>query len=171
MFLFGVVSAVSLYKRGIDCQGVPYCGVLSLEAGRGKDVYKQPAPVVHGLWSETGAFGNSQCAGGDPNAQVALASCYTDLTFQTYEWQTHGICGGLDPTSFFNQVCALSAEPLQLMTQLRNQGVGIKQMATYFTGVHQAITGTDSLELYVCAGSDLQWKLADISEFTSVCNN
>ncbi|KAJ3268119.1 hypothetical protein HDV01_003397 [Terramyces sp. JEL0728] len=170
LFLVSAVSALSLYKRGIDCQGAPYCGVLALEAGRGSGNYRQPTPMVHGLWPETGSFGNSQCAGGDSNAPVPLAGCYNDLSFQTGEWQKHGVCGGTDPATFFNQVCSLSAGPLQKMAGMRSQGLTIQQMASQFTGVYQTVSATDSIELYACAGSDLVWRLADISEFSSVCN-
>ncbi|KAJ3256200.1 hypothetical protein HK103_005659 [Boothiomyces macroporosus] len=169
LVLISTVSALSIYKRGIDCQGAPYCGVLALEAGRGSGNYNQPTPMVHGLWPEVGNFGNSQCAGGDVNAPVALASCYNDLTFQTNEWQKHGVCGAKDPSSFFTQVCALAAGPLQTLSQLRQQGLSIQQMAAHFTGVYAAVSATDSIELYACAGSDLVWRLADISQFNSAC--
>ncbi|KAJ3269878.1 hypothetical protein HDV01_000840 [Terramyces sp. JEL0728] len=160
---------MSLYKRGIDCQGAPYCGVLALEAGRGSGSYNQPTPMVHGLWPEVPSFGNSNCAGGDPNASVSPVSCYNDLAFQTNEWQKHGVCGAKDPNSFFHQVCALSAGPLQALSQLRAQGLTIQQMATHFTGVYTAVAATDSIELYACAGRDLVWRLADISQFQAVC--
>ncbi|KAJ3321329.1 hypothetical protein HDV06_004433 [Boothiomyces sp. JEL0866] len=169
LLLISSAGALSLYKRGIDCQGAPYCGVLALEAGRGTGNYNQPTPMVHGLWPEVPSFGNSKCAGGDINAQVSPVGCYSDLTFQTNEWQKHGICGAKDPNSFFNQVCNLSAGPLQTLAQLRTQGLSIQQMASHFTGVYTAVTATDSMELYACAGSDLVWRLADISQFNSVC--
>lgn len=156
---------------------VPYCGVLVLERGDGPGNYQHDQPGVHGLWPENGNYGTSSCVkgGGSFSDQMPSVSCYTDTVFQMHEWQAHGECAAADPVTFFNQVCTLSAEPLQIMTSLKAKGGSLAQMVDELTAkgfpVYNPNVGNDQLALSVCAGSDAVWKFADVKEFASLCAN
>ena len=46
----------------MDCgEGVPLCGVLTLETGYGGGYYHHAHPSVHGLWPQVGEYGSSAC--------------------------------------------------------------------------------------------------------------
>ncbi|KAI8619677.1 hypothetical protein BC830DRAFT_1078359 [Chytriomyces sp. MP71] len=89
----------------MDCGQAPYCGLLVLESGFGSGKYSHDTPTVHGLWPETGNYGNSQCLNGDSYAEMP-----------THEWVAHGVCASNDPVTFFNTVCNLSSGPLETMS-------------------------------------------------------
>lgn len=165
----------SLVKRAyMDCSSAPYCGVLVLETGNGSGNYNHPTPTVHGLWPETNNYGSSGCMNGDSSAQIPTVSCYTDYSFQEHEWTAHGVCASNDPNTFFNTVCNLSSAPLQLMANLSNQGSSIDDMASQMTSNGYPVFHIDynnaQIELSVCAGSDGVWQIADVSQFSNVCN-
>ena len=42
-------------------KNVRLCGVLTLPTGLGQGAYKYSIQYVHGLWPETGKYGNSIC--------------------------------------------------------------------------------------------------------------
>ena len=59
-------------------EGVPLCGVLTLETGYGPGLYGHPTPSVHGLWPQVGHYGTSACirptrSSADP---AKLYACY-----------------------------------------------------------------------------------------------
>ncbi|KAJ3319949.1 hypothetical protein HDV06_005767 [Boothiomyces sp. JEL0866] len=173
--LIAAVAALpsSLVRRTyMDCGNAPYCGVLVLERGDGSGNYYHDVPAVHGLWPETGNYGSSGCLNGDPSAQIPTVSCYTDYSFQEHEWTAHGVCAANDPDTFFNTVCDLSSGPLQQMTDLKNQGYSLSQIASALSDsgypVFNRNAGNDQLELSACAGSDGVWRLS--ADFNSDCN-
>ena len=51
-----------LLKKKMNCgKNVRLCGVLTLPTGLGQGAYKYSIQYVHGLWPETGKYGNSIC--------------------------------------------------------------------------------------------------------------
>ena len=156
----------------MNCGSAPYCGVLVLERGGGIGNYNHPNPQVHGLWPENGKYGNSRCVGGSGN-NVPHVSCYTDPNFQLHEWQKHGECAASDPTTFFNEVCALSSQPLQIMSDLKAQGASLDEMALKLADrgfpVFNRNAGNDQLELSVCAATDAVWKFSAVDSFSTDC--
>merc|ERR1712159_251697 len=93
------VSLHSLLSSGhpgrMDCGSAPLCGVLVLESGHGTGKYAHSNPVVHGVWPETGSYGSSKCIKlQDSSSPTKLAAFYDDLSFETHEWQEHGVCAG-----------------------------------------------------------------------------
>merc|ERR1712232_1015634 len=110
--------------------GVPLCGVLALESGLGKGHYHGDT-MVHGLWPQVGNYGSSKCI--PPQTSTVerhYYQCYSSagsnsdqLWFESHEWSEHGICAGaIDEDDFFQQVCDLSREPLNVMRSARNYG-------------------------------------------------
>ncbi|KAI8610510.1 hypothetical protein BC830DRAFT_734729, partial [Chytriomyces sp. MP71] len=149
----------------MNCGSAPYCGVLVLESGFGTGNYNHPTPVVHGLWPETGTYGNSGCFNGNPSATIPTVSCYTDTSFQTHEWTTHGVCASNDPVTFFNSVCDLSAAPLQIMTGLTSLAAMSNALKSSGYPVWNSAAPNSQLYLSACAGKDGVWKLASTSNF------
>ncbi|EOD05602.1 hypothetical protein EMIHUDRAFT_220032 [Emiliania huxleyi CCMP1516] len=88
----------------MDCgEGVPLCGVLTLETGYGGGYYHHAHPSVHGLWPQ--------------------------LEFEQHEWSKHGTCAGAaDADDFFAQVCNLSSAPLALLSAERQKGGSLADM-------------------------------------------
>ncbi|KAJ3251160.1 hypothetical protein HK103_002605 [Boothiomyces macroporosus] len=175
--LFSSALAIpsTLVKRNyMDCSSAPYCGLLVLETGNGSGNYNHPTPAVHGLWPETGRYGNSGCVGGSKSASIPNVSCYNDYSFQEHEWTAHGVCAAADPDTFFNTVCNLSSAPLQMMADLNSQGYSIDDIASQLGSNGYPVFNIDynnaQIELSVCAGSDAVWQIADVSQFDSVCN-
>lgn len=177
-------------------EGVPLCGVLALESGLGLGVYHHTRPVVHGLWPETGAYGDSQCLRPsiDAGPPEVAAPCYLEasrseqeaLRFQEHEWKRHGLCAGVpDATGFFRQVCNLAEGPLRTLRAAReaqsSRGSGIGRRNEEMRGLAAALgaagypvwavaEGTGSeVQIAACAGSDGQWKLANPTDFALVC--
>jgi len=106
-----------------SCEGVPACGVLALESGLGPGYYHHKTPSVHGLWPETGSYGNSKCiAPKDPTDPDTVYGCYSDgnyshqLDFEKHEWGKHGRCAGVrNAEDYFTQICSISKKPLEVM--------------------------------------------------------
>lgn len=129
--LFFIIAAVFTKIAGaafMTCPASsPMCGVLAIESGFGPNAYKHPAPGLHGLWPETGAYGTSACqrpqnATFDASA-VARQCAYVnetsgDWVFARHEWAKHGMCaGGPGPASaYFAQACSLARVALSNLT-------------------------------------------------------
>uniref|UniRef100_A0A7S0A452 Uncharacterized protein n=1 Tax=Pyrodinium bahamense TaxID=73915 RepID=A0A7S0A452_9DINO len=171
------------HHGSMDCgEGVPLCGVLVLETGRGTGAYRHPAPVVHGLWPQVGNYGNSKCLAPthstDPDT---VHSCYAQeggshsqlLGFQRHEWTRHGVCAGVDSAAdYFAQVCALADGPLRVMAGARAAGHDLVETAEALQRAGHCVWKTDThaqVELSACAGRDGRWRLAAIADFPRVC--
>jgi len=169
----------------MDCSGASMCGVISLENGLGAGNYKHDIPSVHGLWPETGSYGNSPCTKptGSSADPTKVYPCYAttggassdQLSFEVHEWGKHGECAGVkDADTFFSQVCSLSSGPVGVMTKTRS--AGSTAINDYMSALTQAgypvwssLADTGEVQLSVCAGSDAVWKVAKQSDFASVC--
>lgn len=167
----------------MDCgAGVPLCGVLTLESGYGSGYYQHDTPSVHGLWPESGSYGTSQCiAPEDPTDPTKIYSCYQNyddaahqLEFEGHEWDKHGKCAGVrDVEDFFGQICALSAAPLEVMSEVRSSKPG--DFAAMKTALMKAgypvwsESGEQEVLLSACASYDGRWKLAEVSDFRALC--
>lgn len=163
--------------------GVPLCGVLVLQSGKGKGPYKHPEPTVHGLWPQTGQYGSSKCVRPDENGSPQrVYSCYNQkgesdaelARFQKHEWDKHGRCAGVDSASdYFKQVCQLSSQPIQVMRQSRSQGANLQGMADALESdgypVYEIEKGTSEIHLSACAGPSGDWKLARVADFPGTC--
>lgn len=163
--------------------GVELCGVLSLETGLGKGHYHHSEPVVHGLWPQTGHYGNSKCVRPDTNRDPKrLHSCYHQRgqsekqleDFQDHEWSKHGVCAGVDDAAdYFSQVCGLSAAPLRVMKDARSDGHGLNGITGALQGAGYAVWDVDKKDsevyLSACAGPDGKWKLAAVRDFRQAC--
>ena len=163
---------------------VPLCGVLTLESGLGPHRYAHDTPVVHGLWPETGRYGSSKCLKPDDASDPTVVhSCYDQrgeaqadlIAFETHEWEKHGMCAGVrDEQDFFSQVCSLSSDPLAVLAKQRASGSSFDEMADALSSAGYEVFDTDStnkqVSLSACAGSDGQWRLAKLAEFSSVCS-
>ncbi|CAK0839344.1 unnamed protein product [Prorocentrum cordatum] len=164
-------------------QGVPFCGVLSLESGLGPGKYLHDEPAVHGLWPQTDHFGSSQCrlpSSKAPPEQVH--ACYRQagqspqelLSFQRHEWSNHGMCSGAaDEADYFSQVCDLAAAPLSIMAEVRRRGGGLDAMSVGLQDAGYEVwgrsDGTSEVRLSACAGSDGRWTLAPVRDFARRC--
>jgi hypothetical protein len=169
----------------MDCgAGVPLCGTLVLETGKGSGNYDHSEPVVHGLWPETPSYGSSQCIPPDnPADATTVFSCYNTageteddaLWFQDHEWDKHGKCTGVkDVSDFFNQVCSLSAGPLKIMDAARAADMDLVDTANQLQRSGYCVYNTMSnsqIALSVCSSGDGIWKLADIEDFPAVCGS
>lgn len=174
------------HGRNMDCgDGVALCGVLALEMGTGDGYYKHPRAAVHGLWPQVPPYGTSKCmrptvSSADPNG---LVSCYKpqsasesarhQVQFETHEWEKHGTCAGAqDASHYFNQICKLSARPLQIMDGVRASGGTAVDAADQLQRLGVcvwSVASHDQVYLSACAGSDGAWKLADVDSFEKVC--
>ena len=138
-YVFSTLTFITLSKATttMDCGSTPYCGVLVLERGGGSGVYSHEVPCVHGLWPETGEYGDSKCVkpGGNPVTEIPSVPCYKDVSFQNHEWITHGICAANSPEVFFTQVCNLSNEPLKLMVIMKSKGDSLSQMVKSLSAI------------------------------------
>ncbi len=167
----------------MDCGSAPLCGVLVLQTGLGPGAYEHTQPGVHGLWPEVGSYGTSQCIQpSESTADPTIAySCYdlpdeTDpLGFESHEWEKHGQCAGVrNAEDYFNQVCSLSYEPIQIMTATRK--AGSTTLARYGSDLEAAGFPVFSLDetysqvyLSACARSDGRWNLTSVSDFSRAC--
>lgn len=162
---------------------VPLCGVLVLQSGYGSGPYKHPEPTVHGLWPQTGHYGNSKClrpdSGGNPEQ---IYPCYNQkgetrselARFQKHEWDKHGRCAGVDSaTDYFKQICTLSSSPLRIMKQERSEGADLHAMSNSLENagypVHELDKHTSEIHLSACAGPGGDWKLSRVEDFPQKC--
>ena len=164
--------------------GVILCGVLSLETGYGPGYYSSDDPEVHGLWPQVDPYGNSKCvkptaSNDDPNG---IAKCYQDpkeddehqMKFVTHEWRKHGVCAGVESAKdYFNQICDISREPLEVMKESKEKGGDIDVIKSAIEGagyeVHDVDYGNEQLFLSVCAGEDGRWKHSKVDRFWKDC--
>lgn len=171
----------------MDCGGpdTPLCGVLTLGTGSGSGHYHHKYPTVHGLWPETGGYGTSICkAPGDSSDPVKLWPCYkADATpgeirdrmgFEDHEWEKHGKCAGVqDAADYFNQTCALSQAPLDVMRGARSAGMDLSDTARQLQRsgfcVWGLMTSTMEVTLSACADPHGRWHLAAVHEFKDKC--
>ena len=161
-----------------------------LSCGRhGHGVYKHPTPSVHGLWPETGKYGNSVCmrpkdARGPKNMRSPRIHCFPDLKLAKHEWEVHGKCAGSkNALDYFEQICDLAEEPLRMMKEVmastrvhRVKGLKGMERELSHTGMHVWYVDTHESQLYLsaCADKDGRWQLAppgptDEPEFDAVC--
>ena len=170
----------------MNCSGVKLCGVLTLETGlSSQGHYRHPKPAVHGLWPQVGRFGSSACVrpSGSTAPPEQLAPCYNDsssgashqLNFERHEWVKHGMCAGAaNATDYFEQVCALAASPLAVMSRTRESGKSaVEAFATDLTSSGYPVWSTDEVhsqvELSACAGTDGIWKLSELDDMRDHC--
>lgn len=169
----------------MDCgEGVPLCGVLTLETGYGGGYYHHAHPSVHGLWPQVGEYGSSACI--PPRVSAAsptrLYPCYAapaaerahQLEFEQHEWSKHGTCAGAaDADDFFAQVCNLSSAPLALLSAERQKGGSLADMTAALKQAGYPLRTVDpphsQLELSACASDDGRWRLAPVDAFPSLC--
>lgn len=179
-----LLLAVPLGGR-MDCgDGVPLCGVVTLETGLGPARYQHDAPVVHGLWPEVGQFGSSKCIApsGSDAPPTTVFPCYAQkgedpsqlLTFEQHEWGKHGKCAGVrDAADFFGQICELSAAPLRAMASARASSSDLQTIASAVASAGFPVFDTDGqnsqVELSACAGADGKWAFAAVKDMGSVC--
>jgi len=173
------------HGRYMDCgQGVPLCGVLVLETGKGNGVYRHNHPQVHGLWPQVKHYGASQCIAPDDSADPNfLSPCYAQedgtkehlMWFQQHEWDQHGKCSGVQNVhDYLGQVCSLAARPLQIVEGAQVAGLDLVATAEQMERLGYCVWNTMShsqIMLSVCAGKDGRWKLADVEEFSVVCGS
>jgi len=181
LVVFLVTGAAGAY---MDCgSDVPLCGLLVLESGFGSGNYLHDSPVVHGLWPETGAYGTSLCiAPSDLSDPTTVHPCYqqrgeleTDLlSFETHEWDKHGVCAGVqDESDFFTQVCSLSSAPLLTLAESRNSTGSFTAMQQALMDAGYPVFDVDTYNMQflisVCASNDGLWKIAAVGDMPQVC--
>jgi len=167
----------------MDCNGTALCGVLTVESGFGDGYYKHKQPSVHGLWPECPDFGSSACIAPDDGTDPTIVfSCYIDgdvsqehqLEFEQHEWDKHGKCAGVrNATSFFQQICALSAAPVKQMTKARQGGMtNTEDFAADLKAAGfpvWATMGDGQVQLSACGDSKGAWHLGMPDEFVDLC--
>mmetsp|Transcript_106746 Transcript_106746/g.297115 ORF Transcript_106746/g.297115 Transcript_106746/m.297115 type:complete len:270 (+) Transcript_106746:70-879(+) len=169
----------------MECgEGVVLCGVITLESGLGSGVYHHAQPQVHGLWPQTGHYGNSKCVAPQRRTDPAkVYPCYDQgsqtqqelLAFESHEWEKHGECAGvIDESDYFRQVCALAEAPLTVMQDARQAGKDLDGMAEALSAAGfpvWAIAGTDSqVQLSACRGHDGRWVFAPAADMPRKCS-
>merc|ERR1719401_783802 len=173
---------MSLPKSEMNCgNGVPLCGILVLKSGLASSgSYDQAEPGVHGLWPETGDYGNSQCIPPQNKTDpTKVYSCYKNdggdlLAFETHEWEKHGMCAGVQGADdFFTQMCNMANPPLQVMTTIKNAGGDLDAMSSKLSQAGYPVwsLNTYDAEVYLsaCSGENGQWKLSPVSSFAQAC--
>lgn len=147
------------------------CGVLAVEIGRGSGPYHHQQGCVHGLWPQVPPYGDSECApsGAEP---THMPSCYTDWNFVQHEWFKHGVCAGAqDGDSFFDQVCKLAKEPLELIDLGLKKGLSDEAIAQTLRDTFPVVDmdpKTDQITIAACLAGD-QWKLVAPEHFEEQC--
>lgn len=192
MALFRVSVAIAVLMHGpiptcakkMDCgDGVPLCGVLTLESGLGKGFYHHKKAAVHGLWPETGDYGNSECIQPkDSSLATKVYSCYGVeeggqdhiLSFENHEWTKHGSCAGVvDVDDFFKQVCGLSQGPLEHFEKSKEDGADFDSMIQALKRLGYPVWSVDKMYdqvlLSACAGNDGRWVLSSREDMRSKC--
>jgi len=146
-------------------------------------IYHQDVPGTHGLWPQVDKYGTSQCA--EPKGSLAnptkVYDCYKNdgdglVEFETHEWTKHGECAGVqDAEDFFTQICNMSTQPISIMTTVKQSGGDLNKMESALTSAGYSVfsldTSNQQVLLSACASLDGQWKLANQSQFGTVCSN
>lgn len=175
VLLFVLSATADAY---LHCNGAPLCGVLTLESGLGYGTYHHPDAVVHGLWPQVPPFGDSQCiAPRYQGVERKVYSCYREsgrgaLSFETHEWNCHGMCAGVDDADdYFTQICQLSDKPLGVMEDSRANGFAAVVSALRQAGypVYKTDDNHKQVMLTACSAADGKWKLAPAWKFKSTC--
>lgn len=173
-FLCSSVTAfAALPKMYCDsvCGTENYCGVLTLERGEASGNYRHDTPVLHGLWPETGKYGDSLCVRSRDSFDPSEIACYTDEEFAKHEWYSHGYCAEKTAAEYFHDACEMARAPLKLMTEARRRGKDLTQMADELENAGYAVWSLnekyDELSISVCSGGDLDWTFAEVSDATS----
>jgi len=197
-----VIRAARKPLKGVmDCgENVQLCGVLALDSGFGRGVYHHEEPSVHGLWPETGRFGDSRCHRPRRSNIAArrIFPCYRRhklaaaqiessafevgikprrvLGFQTHEWIKHGRCAGVkDAEDYFKQVCDLADLPLSLLNEAKKGGGEFVDLVGALQGAGFNVWDADAHEgeirLSACATPDGQWQLAAQPDFDLICGS
>ena len=171
----------------MDCRGAASCAVLVLETGNGDGYYSHDSPSVHGLWPQSGQYGNSACVLPKTATTVPgfLPPCYDNdesqadlphqLSFIQHEWEKHGACSGAaDEAGYFNNICALARQGTQLMDKT-------KPLQSIANTLHDAglpvyCVDTSSSQIYIsaCASrsatGDLHWEMVAQEDFATECD-
>lgn len=175
-------SQVGSHGHRMDCgPGVSVCGVLTLETGQGHGAYHHREPVVHGLWPQVNAYGDSQCVSPkNREAPHRVYKCYdqageseaSNLGFERHEWLSHGVCAGaVDAEDFFTQVCSLAEGPLHVMASARAADLDLVDTVDTLQRSGHCVwhMGSNSqIQLSACL-SKSGWKLADVANFAETC--
>lgn len=184
LFLAVGVSAFGLNglnatKSKMDCGTAELCGVLCIESGLGGGVYKHNTPVPHGLWPQTPPFGTSQCI--SPTSKTGptkVYSCYKagasasqQLEFEQHEWSKHGVCAsGSNVDGFFNNICDLSVNPIEIMAKESSLSAMASAMASAGYEVFQQDTANEQLLLSVCySATKNAWIHSSVAQFDADC--
>lgn len=198
------MTVATVQSRDMVCgEGVAACGVLALMTGLGSGVqnvsggavYGHPFPVVHGLWPQTPPYGNSEClAPGNATPPTTVCPCYTcakgdtncsstkghsPLEFEVHEFGKHGICAGIaNAEDFFGQVCALSAQPLDVLK--RERAAGTRALSDFTKALEAEANHTEvfysnehTMEVYLSACRNQatgKWVLAPSGDFAKWCS-
>ena len=66
----------------------------------------RPGFVVHGLWPQNndGTYPENCGNGATPNNPAAYLNLIPTVAMIEHEWQTHGVCSGLNPDDYFSDV-------------------------------------------------------------------
>ena len=168
---FCVVEVNGWERKYMNCDsvcGTPYCGVLTLQRGEGPRKYRHRTPQIHGLWPQVGKYGSSECFKSPVKTISNLQSCYSDRSFAQHEWSAHGKCAEKTPNDYFEESCALSALPLQIMANARAQGENLQTISAKLTQANFHVwntnPATDEVSLTVCSGRDLNWTFLKASD-------
>ena len=168
----------------MDCgEGVALCGVLALQTGLGKGIYRSSVPILHGLWPQTSGYGTSACVRPrvhDPPDDVY--ACYQQpgrsrselLKFQAHEFTKHGKCAGVSNAhEYFSQACKLAAAPLGVISAARSTGASLDDIAAALSAsrypLWKVVRATAEVHLSACASASGAWRIARRDEFASVC--
>jgi len=158
-------------------------------------VYKHRHPTVHGLWPETGSYGNSRCvepkdhSGPEHIKKSDYASsvgCFPDKHLAKHEWRAHGKCAGTkDALDYFQQICQLSDNPLRVMNEAA-EAKGVEHRKRELEGLAKELSEAGmhvwyidnwhkQIYLSVCSAKDGSWQLAPVGpkgnpEFDFTCH-
>ena len=179
----------------MDCGNYPLCGVLAIESGLGPGKYKSKHAIAHGLWPETGVYGNSQCLGGDgqerdPDENTCdppYQGCSKEWEgcslpfaptgepgFAMHEWCKHGKCAGFDDSIEYTQVLADMSNPVnRFVGSVRHLGWdGIKREVCkrFPERVWQFDDEHKQILFKTCSMGDRTWKVCPSFQKPGACD-
>lgn len=177
-----ILILVGAQGASMDCgRNVSLCGVLTLETGLGSGVYEHDEPCVHGLWPETGTYGNSECVApsGSTADPTRVYTCYEAsgddaVSFEVHEWEKHGECAGVESAEdYFDQVCKMARAPVAVLALTRRRGGDFQDMAVALRAAGYEIFSEDTtnmqFSLSACSTPDHTWVLSAVHDFQSNC--